>query len=290
MQVNECEAENRYETEGRITFKCGDYTSSGIAAKLIHKSSGYVLGGIEYCDVRLEIKGSPGITKVNAVPSRQVPPVQTLVLIDLTWDCYKGDEGMVDEFIYHNLRELEPGRPRGIQRSKKGSTSYKKSILWEINHAKKSIRLMAYSFTCRAYAYALIAAHKRGVDVQIIADGYMYFVERNRKKRLIDHLVKNGVSVLLASGLNLDGYMHEKIMIIDFDTERVSSVYGSANFSDASYGCNRDSLKFAPYNEEDAISLMSEFIEVMNETYRIGSNKAAQLENKISARRLFPRQ
>jgi len=43
-------------------------------------------------------------------------------------------------------------------------------VIKVINSAKTSIRVLAYSFTSAPIAKALVEAHKRGVDVQVVVD------------------------------------------------------------------------------------------------------------------------
>src|SRR4051812_20500730 len=44
------------------------------------------------------------------------------------------------------------------------------AIVGELNQAKKSVLVQAYSFTSAPIAKAIVEAHKRGVTVQIILD------------------------------------------------------------------------------------------------------------------------
>src|ERR1041384_5566092 len=43
-------------------------------------------------------------------------------------------------------------------------------VLQAIHDARKSIRVAAYSFTSKPIALALVAVHKRGIDVEIVLD------------------------------------------------------------------------------------------------------------------------
>lgn len=94
-------------------------------------------------------------------------------------------------------------------------------IVHTINEARRSIRVQAYSFSSRPILRALLAAHQRGVQVQIIVD------KSDLKAR--DSL---GVRTMLASGIPVWVDMtpriaHNKIMIIDGRTV----ITGSYNFS-----------------------------------------------------------
>src|SRR5262245_33829069 len=68
-------------------------------------------------------------------------------------------------------------------------------IVQEIECAHTSIRVQAYSFTSRPIATALIAAHKRGVAVEVCADDS----NKNPDTSICDDLVDAGIPVHLDS-------------------------------------------------------------------------------------------
>ncbi|MCU6172692.1 phospholipase D family protein [Citrobacter cronae] len=95
-------------------------------------------------------------------------------------------------------------------------------VLDSINHAQRSIDMMAYSFQSADIIQALVNAEKRGVVVRAVIDK-----KRNRGKvsqHAIAYATANGVTV------RLDGHyhiQHDKVMIIDGDTLET----GSFNFA-----------------------------------------------------------
>lgn len=94
-------------------------------------------------------------------------------------------------------------------------------IVHTINEARRSIRVQAYSFSSRPILRALLAAHRRGVQIQVIVD------KSDLKAR--DSL---GVRKMLSAGIPVWVDMtpriaHNKVMIIDGQTV----ITGSYNFS-----------------------------------------------------------
>ena len=101
----------------------------------------------------------------------------------------------------------------------------------QIAAAKTSIYVMAYSFTSKPIELALVAAKKRGVDVQVILDksnvGYKY----------------SGLSVMQAAGIpttvdDSHAIAHNKVIVID---ENVV-VGGSFNYTNAAQHANAENM------------------------------------------------
>lgn len=104
-------------------------------------------------------------------------------------------------------------------------------IIHEIDAARKSIYVQAYSFTDTDIAYALVKATLRGVEVKVLLDKSNRNDDRSAKSILLDQNIP----------LRFDapsGIAHNKIMIID--EARVIS--GSYNFSAAAYKRNTENL------------------------------------------------
>ena len=109
-------------------------------------------------------------------------------------------------------------------------------IIKAIEQARHNVLVQAYSFTHRAIAEALVNAHRRGVDVQVIADPDQ--AER-LETSLIDFLRDHSVP------LYLDGQhaaAHEKVMLIDTGTSYASVITGSFNFTHAAQFRNSENL------------------------------------------------
>jgi phosphatidylserine/phosphatidylglycerophosphate/cardiolipin synthase-like enzyme len=98
----------------------------------------------------------------------------------------------------------------------------------QIQNAKKSIQIQAYSFTSAEIIHALIAAKKRGVDVRIIIDKSNVNGEDTsrgqKEKELLDSLVDAGVPIKVDYDFQI---AHSKIMIID----GLDVITGSFNFT-----------------------------------------------------------
>jgi phosphatidylserine/phosphatidylglycerophosphate/cardiolipin synthase-like enzyme len=104
--------------------------------------------------------------------------------------------------------------------------------------ARHSIHMSAYSFTSPVIAQALIDAHRRGVEVAVVADQKSNLVEdRSGKGRIALNLLSNaGVQVR-----TIDVYRihHDKFIV--FDGESVET--GSFNYTASA----------ARYNSENAV-------------------------------------
>jgi len=79
-------------------------------------------------------------------------------------------------------------------------------VVSTIDKARQSVRVAAYSFTSHSIADALVQAHQRGVDVEVVLD------KSQRKRSLAGFLKENGVPVRINSHYAI---MHNKFMIID---------------------------------------------------------------------------
>lgn len=117
-------------------------------------------------------------------------------------------------------------------------------IVEAIGRAQKQVLVQAYSFTHRGIAQALIAARKRGIMVQLVAD-----LEQTRKT---DH---SQVAAVAAGGVPtyIDGLhdsAHNKVIIIDAGTTTPVLISGSFNFSHAAQHRNAENLLIFRGNQE----------------------------------------
>lgn len=109
-------------------------------------------------------------------------------------------------------------------------------IVDDINKAKRQILVQIYSFTHKAIAEALIAARKRGIDVQVIADPEQ---AEKIETSVVEEIVRGGVPVYLD---NQHAAAHNKVMIIDAGTPGASVITGSFNFTHAAQYRNAENL------------------------------------------------
>ena len=110
-------------------------------------------------------------------------------------------------------------------------TGAARGLIRYLDGAKKSIQVMAYSFTYLEIADALARAAKRGVDVQVIQDG----PTAANNFDVIPVLLKGGVSV---RGNKAHRIFHHKVMIIDGDIV----VTGSYNFTNSAEKSNAENM------------------------------------------------
>lgn len=110
------------------------------------------------------------------------------------------------------------------------------ALLRTIGQARHSIHVQAYSFTSRNIAWALSEANKRGVAVEILADGEQ---ATKNERSPIHALHAGGIPVWFETRyVNA----HNKIMIIDADTADAAVVTGSYNFTFGAQARNAENL------------------------------------------------
>lgn len=105
------------------------------------------------------------------------------------------------------------------------------ALVREINGAKKSIFVQAYSFTNQPIAKALVEAQRRGVSVFVILDKS----NRTAKYSAADFTDHFGVETYID---DKHAIAHNKIMIIDKETV----ITGSYNFTKAAENSNAENL------------------------------------------------
>jgi hypothetical protein len=94
-----------------------------------------------------------------------------------------------------------------------------------VRAARKSILIQAYEITPGPLVAALVAAHRRGVDVRAIVDYRQLTDRRNHDDAIaVEHLGGAGIPVLVDRP---PGLMHDKVMIIDGEIV----VTGSFNYT-----------------------------------------------------------
>ncbi len=109
-------------------------------------------------------------------------------------------------------------------------------ILGAIAGARHQILVQAYSFTSRKLTGALVAARRRGVDVQLLADREQTFSGDNSR---IPEIVAAGIPVALEVRYRS---AHSKIMIIDAGTPEPAVIAGSYNWTYAAQNRNAENV------------------------------------------------
>ncbi|MCX6144471.1 MAG: phospholipase D family protein [Ignavibacteriales bacterium] len=105
------------------------------------------------------------------------------------------------------------------------------AILQALNNAKSTVLVQAYSFTSAPIAEALVKAHRRGVNVQIILDKS----QRTQKYSSADFLVNSGIPTRIDAA---HAIAHNKVIIIDGGIV----ITGSFNFTKAAEERNAENL------------------------------------------------
>ena len=109
--------------------------------------------------------------------------------------------------------------------------NFTESIIRELNQAKSSILVQAYSFTSAPIDKALLNAHKRGVKVEVILDKS----QRTKKYSSATFLFNAGIPK------KIDGrhaIAHNKVIITDGSTV----IIGSFNFTKAAEESNAENV------------------------------------------------
>ena len=109
-------------------------------------------------------------------------------------------------------------------------------VLRNIEQSRESIWIAAYAFTRTRIAAALVAAHRRGVRVEMKMD--VNQAEFEGAQKLIEWLRSEGVPVTLIRTAGEFSAMHNKFMV--FDLSRV--VTGSYNFTTVAQVSNWENL------------------------------------------------
>lgn len=109
-------------------------------------------------------------------------------------------------------------------------------IVQAIESARKQVLVMAYSFTSRTIAQALIDARQRGLDVQLLADPKQ---AQNSEHSLVAYVAQAGVPTFYDEEHDS---AHNKVMVIDAETSNPVVITGSFNFSQAAQFKNAENL------------------------------------------------
>ena len=135
-------------------------------------------------------------------------------------------------YVSNNFRRLRmPSKlpPIEIKFSPQGGCT--DAIVQEIEAARQSILVQAYSFTSKLIAAALVEAHKRGVRVEVILDSEQVSDAHSE----IDSLVWAGIPTQIDAE---HAIAHNKVMVIDDGVV----ITGSFNFTHQAERSNAENL------------------------------------------------
>ncbi|WP_332674468.1 phospholipase D family nuclease [Aromatoleum sp.] len=110
------------------------------------------------------------------------------------------------------------------------------ALLRVIDGARESLHLQAYVFTSRPIAKALVAAHRRGVRVEVLADADM---NRRGKGNAIPQLLEAGIPVAFETRF---AAAHNKVLIADAEARSCAVATGSYNFTWSANHRNAENL------------------------------------------------
>jgi phosphatidylserine/phosphatidylglycerophosphate/cardiolipin synthase-like enzyme len=127
--------------------------------------------------------------------------------------------------------EPQASIPQGIQVYFSPHGGCTEAVVNALNQATNSVLVQAYSFTSAPIAKALVEAHRRGVQVQVILD----HSQRTEKYSEADFLKNNAIPTLIDAQ---HAIAHNKIMIID----GYVVLTGSFNFTKAAEEHNAENL------------------------------------------------
>ena len=125
-----------------------------------------------------------------------------------------------------------------------------KAIIAELNAARSEVLVQAFSFTYDPIVDALVAAHKRGVRVQILLDKANELETYSDLKRVLDH----GIDTLVDAE---HAIAHNKIIIID---QKVI-VTGSFNFTQQAEASNAENVIIVHGHKELVVRYRLNFME-----------------------------
>ena len=109
-------------------------------------------------------------------------------------------------------------------------------IVERIGRARRSVQVQAYLFTDRAIANALLAARRRGVEVELVGDAGQH---ANGGLPHVKALDRAGVRVWLDRA---HGAAHDKVVIVDGRSPEATVITGSYNFTRAAQQANAENV------------------------------------------------
>jgi phosphatidylserine/phosphatidylglycerophosphate/cardiolipin synthase-like enzyme len=116
-----------------------------------------------------------------------------------------------------------------------------------IRSAQKSLKIALFTFTHPALLEELIAAHRRGVQVEVVIDMHSGF---GASASTIEQLKKARIPILLSQGVQL---LHHKFLYID---EHIL-LTGSANWTKAAFYKNSDCIVVLRHLHPDQKAFMN---------------------------------
>lgn len=111
-----------------------------------------------------------------------------------------------------------------------------------LDKARKQVLMQAYILTSKPLTNALIAAHKRGVDVRVLVDADQ--LNKSGRERIAD-MQKAGIKVLQETKYKS---AHNKVIVIDAGNADATVITGSYNFTWTAQNKNAENILVARKN------------------------------------------
>lgn len=109
-------------------------------------------------------------------------------------------------------------------------------IVRTVDAARAQVLVQAFSFTHREIADALVRAHDRGLDVEVIADRDQTEL---MESSAMQHLIESGLPVFTDADHSA---AHNKVIIIDYNAKQPTLITGSFNFTFAAQYRNAENV------------------------------------------------
>jgi len=109
-------------------------------------------------------------------------------------------------------------------------------IVAAIDDAQHEVLVLAYSFTDRSIARALMRARERGALVRVVADREQ---ARSLPQNVLQDLVNGGVEVALEGRFQA---AHNKVIVIDAEGPSATTITGSYNYTIAAQRSNAENV------------------------------------------------
>ena len=111
-----------------------------------------------------------------------------------------------------------------------------------IEGARRQVLVQAYLLTSKKIANALIAAHRRGVNVRILVDAFQL---EKVSSSVAPELAAAGIEVWLETKYQ---NAHNKIVVVDAGTANATVITGSFNFTWTAQHKNAENILIARHN------------------------------------------
>ena len=125
------------------------------------------------------------------------------------------------------------------------------ALLRAIDGARREIYVQSFLFTSRALAFSLQQARQRGVRVEVLADAGMN--RRSDNGSQIPLLASSGITVAIETEY---ANAHNKVILIDPQSEHCAVVTGSYNFTWSARNRNAENLLILRGNRQLAAAYL----------------------------------